>query len=307
MEYMTVKEASNKWNISERRVRKLLMDKRLSGTLKIGKSYLIPIDAKKPHDKRKKNSKDIIVNIDDSFFDEINILKKKLDDKRPLSKNALASLKESIYLEWTYNSNAIEGNSLSLKETKVVLEGITIGGKLLAEHLEAINHAEAILFLEELINDKKTITEYNIKSIHQLILKGIDNKNAGIYRNVPVTIKGAIHIPPSHFKVAEEMEKLIMNYTDWKYFHPVVRASLLHGEFVKIHPFIDGNGRTSRLIMNLELINNGYNPVIIKVEDRLKYYETLDKAHVTSDYTEFIKFICDLQKRSLIEYINFLE
>ena len=233
-------------------------------------------------------------------------LKKKLDSKRPISKETLQSLRETINLEWTYNSNGIEGNTLTLRETQVVLEGITVGGKSVKEHLEAINHEKAILYLEDLVKDNKPITEWNIKNIHQLILKGIDDENAGRYRRENVTIKGATHIPPDYIKIPELMEKLILNYETWNKYHPIIQAALLHGELVKIHPFVDGNGRTSRLIMNLDLMNHGYNPVIIKKADRLEYYEALDKAHTTMDYTDFVKLINKLEIEMLNKYLELL-
>lgn len=306
MNYMTTKEASKKWNISERRIRQLLQDRRIEGAFKNGNSWIIPIDTIKPVDRRiiKPEQNTFIINLEQTFFKEVDILKKELDSKRPIPKETLKSLKESINLEWTYNSNGIEGNTLTLRETQVVLEGITVGGKSIKEHLEAINHEKAILYLDNLVKNDNPITEWNIKNIHQLILKDIDSENAGKYRQENVTIKGATHIPPDHIRVHELMEKLILNYSNWNNFHPIIRAALLHGELVKIHPFIDGNGRTSRLLMNLVLMNNGYNPVIIKKEHRLKYYEALDKAHTTSDYTDFIKLVTKLEIEMLNKYLE---
>lgn len=308
MEFMTTKEAVQKWNISERRIRQLLSDGRIEGAVKVGNSWNIPIDTLKPTDKRiiRPDENKFIINVENDFFDEVNNLKKKLDSKRPIPKETLKSLKESINLEWTYNSNGIEGNTLTLRETQVVLEGITVGGKSIKEHLEAINHEQAILFLDELVKEDNPITEWNIKNIHQLILKEIDNENAGKYRKENVTIKGATHIPPDYITVPELMEKLILNYKTWSIYHPIVKAALLHGELVKIHPFIDGNGRTSRLIMNLDLMNSGYNPIIIKKEDRLKYYEALDKAHTTYDYTDFVKLVTKLEIEMLKKYLELL-
>ncbi|MBR6688579.1 MAG: Fic family protein [Clostridia bacterium] len=308
MEYMTTREAEEKWNISERRIRQLLQEGRIEGAVKVGSTWNIPKDAIKPTDKRvvRPDNNEFIINLDNSYFDEVDNLKKELDSKRPISKETLKSLKESINLEWTYNSNGIEGNTLTLRETQVVLEGITVGGKTLTEHLEAINHEKAIEYLDDLVKDNKPITEWNIKNIHQLILKNIDNENAGRYRKENVTIKGAAHIPPDFVKVPELMEKLVLNYETWKKYHPIVQAALLHGELVKIHPFIDGNGRTSRLIMNLDLMNHGYNPIIIKKENRLEYYEVLDKAHITGDYTDFIKLVTKLEIEMLKMYLKLL-
>ena len=308
MEFMTTKEAVEKWNISERRIRQLLQDGRIEGAVKVGNNWNIPIDADKPVDKRviKPDDNKFIIDLDDNYFDEVDSLKRELDSKRPIPKETLKSLKESIDLEWTYNSNGIEGNTLTLRETQVVLEGITVGGKSIKEHLEAINHEKAILFLDDLVKDNEPISEWNIKNIHQLILKDIDNENAGRYRKENVTIKGATHIPPDYLKVPELMEKLILTYNTWNEYHPIIQASLLHGELVKIHPFVDGNGRTSRLLMNLDLMNSGYNPVIIQKELRLKYYEALDKAHTTGNYTDFVKLVTKLEIEMLKKYLELL-
>ncbi len=308
MEYMTTREAEEKWNISERRIRQLLQEERIEGAVKVGVTWNIPKDAIKPSDKRvvRADNNEFIINLDNSYFEQVDSLKKELDSKRPISKETLKSLKESINLEWTYNSNGIEGNTLTLRETQVVLEGITVGGKTLTEHLEAINHEKAIIYLDDLVKDKQPITEWNIKNIHQLILKGIDNENAGRYRKENVTIKGAVHTPPDFVKIPELMEKLVLNYETWNKYHPIIRAALLHGELVKIHPFIDGNGRTSRLVMNLDLMNHGYNPIIIKKENRLEYYEVLDKAHTTGDYTDFVKLVTKLEIEILKKYLKLL-
>ena len=308
MEFMTTKEAVQKWNISERRIRRLLQDGRIEGAVKVGNNWNIPIKANKPVDKRsfKLENTEFKFDLPDNYFDKVDELNKELNSKRPISKETLKSLKESINLEWTYNSNGIEGNTLTLRETQIVLEGITVGGKSLKEHLEAINHEQAILFLDDLIKDKEPITEWNIKNIHQLVLKEIDDDNAGKYRDENVKIKGATHIPPDYLIVPELMEKLIINYEDWKKYHPIIRAALLHGELVKIHPFVDGNGRTSRLVMNLSLMNSGCLQVIVKKEKRLDYYNTLDKAHTTGDYTDFVKLVNELEIEMLNKYIELL-
>ena len=308
MDFMSTKEAVLKWGISERRIRKLLKDGRIEGAFKNGNSWNIPIDALKPVDKRivKPDHNDFIINLPDNFFDEVDYLKKELDNKRTIPKDTFRTIQEKINLEWTYNSNGIEGNTLTLKETQVVLEGITVGGKSIKEHLEAINHEHAILFLNDLVKDDDPITEWNIKNIHTLILKEIDDENAGRYRSENVTIKGATHIPPDFVKVPELMEKLILNYKTWNKYHPIIQATLLHGELVKIHPFVDGNGRTSRLIMNLDLMKHGFKTVIIKKENRLQYYEVLDKAHITKDYTDFVKLINGLEVEMLRKYLELL-
>ncbi len=309
MEFMTTKEAVKKWNISERRIRQLLQDGRIEGAIKNGNSWNIPVDAIKPVDKRviKPGGVDFIINLADNYFDEVDKLKKKLDNSRTFTNVKCITIFESNNHELFYNSNGIEGNTLTLRETQVVLEGITVGGKSIKEHLEAINHEKAILYLNDLVKEDNPITEWNIKSIHRLVLKDIDDKNAGRYRRENVTIKGATLIPPDHLKVPELMEKLILCYECWNDFHPIIQAALLHGELVKIHPFVDGNGRTSRLIMNLDLMNHGFNPVIIKKENRLEYYEALDKAHTTGDYTNFVKLITRLEIEVLEKYLELLK
>ncbi len=308
MEFMSTKEAVKKWNVSERRVRQLLEDGRIKGAIKVGNNWNIPINVSKPADKRsvKVDNIEFKFNLPNNYFDEVDKLNKKLNSKRPISKETLKSLKDSINLEWTYNSNGIEGNTLTLRETQIVLEGITVGGKSLKEHLEVINHEQAILFLDDIVKDKEPITEWNIKNIHQLILKDIDSENAGKYREENVRIKGAYHIPPDYIIIPELMEKLIINYENWNKYHPIIRAALIHGELVKIHPFVDGNGRASRLVMNLSLMNSGYLPVIIKKNKRLEYYNALDKAHTTGDYTDFVKLVNELEIEMLNKYLEII-
>lgn len=293
MKYMTTNEASKKWDLSDRRIRVLCTEGKIEGALKIGRNWSIPADANKPVDGRTKITTEYIGL--DFDFTEHTSLKKKIDVNRPFKETQSKTLRDNLIVEWTYNSNAIEGNTLTMSETKVVLEGITIGGKSVVEHLEAINHRDAIVFIETLLDKNEVITEWNIKNIHQLILKDIDNLNAGKYRNENVLISGAKHIPPNHIIVSDQMQKLVYEMqTSWSNYHPIVKATLLHGEFVKVHPFIDGNGRTARLLLNFELMRNGYPPVVIKKENRLEYYDALDTAHTTYDYTKFIGLVSDL-------------
>lgn len=292
MKYLTTKEVASKWNVNDRRVRVLCEEGRVNGAFKVGKTWMIAEDASKPYDARKSIKKEYKGL--DYDFSKIDSMKKRIDDYRPLSTNSVKSLREKLIVEWTYNSNAIEGNTLTMSETKVVLEGITIGGKSVTEHLEAINHKEAIEYLETIIKEKKDLTEWILKNIHQLILKDIDDHNAGKYRSENVTISGASHIPPNYMIISELMQKLFAEYErEWADYHPVIKACLLHGEFVKIHPFIDGNGRTARLILNFELMKYGYTPIVITKERRAEYYEALDIAHTTLDYSKFIQLISD--------------
>ncbi len=236
-------------------------------------------------------------------FQKLDNLKAKLNSHRPLTPNIVENLREDLIVRWTYNSNAIEGNTLTLNETKVALEGITIGGKSLREHFEAINHKEAILFVESLVAKNEVLSEHTIKSLHALILKNIDDSSAGCYRSINVLISGATHRPPSHFEVASKMEDFITWYKiKAQTLHPIERACRVHVDFVGIHPFTDGNGRTSRLLMNFELMKNGFPPVVLKVENRLAYYEALDKAHTLKDYKPFISLVSSLVEESFEPY-----
>lgn len=241
------------------------------------------------------------------MFKEIDKKKALLDAKRPLPKYTLKSIRENLLLEWTYNSNAIEGNTLTLLETKVVLEGITVGGKTLREHLEVINHREAIFYVEDIVKKNESLTEWQIKGIHRLVLKGINDNYAGSYRDQQVIISGAKHIPPEPYLVKDHMEELIKWYDNSKELHPVERAAMLHIIFVGIHPFVDGNGRTSRLLLNLELMKNGYPPIIIRAENRLKYYSALDKAHTTNSNVDFIKLVIDELDKTFDLYLKYMK
>ena len=240
-------------------------------------------------------------------FKKLDELKLKLDSFRPLNPYIVKNLHEDLVLRWTYHSNAIEGNTLTLKETKVALEGITIGGKTLREHFEAINHKDAILLMEDLSQKEERLSEYSIKQIHSLILKNIDDENKGKYRTTNVIISGAEHKPPQSFEVQSKMQEFIKKYNEnITKLHSIELASFVHIEFVKIHPFLDGNGRTSRLLMNLELIKAGFPPVVIKLEDRLEYYKTLDIAHTENDYKPFLELMKKVVEKSFEPYFYVL-
>lgn len=235
---------------------------------------------------------------------KIDEKKARLDSLRPIPPEILRNLKEKLSLDWTYHSNAIEGNTLTLLETKVVLEGITVGGKSVREHLEAINHNKAIIFLYQVIKDNETLTEQQIKNIHSLVLKKIDDNNAGVYRQKRVIITGATHNPPKPELLNEKMKHLIKLYhNEWQALHPAERASLLHIEFVKIHPFIDGNGRTARLLQNFELMKAGFPPIVFKKEDRFEYYKALNTACTTGDNAKFFKMVSNYLEESLDLYL----
>ena len=240
------------------------------------------------------------------MFEQIDRKKALLDSKSPLPKYTTKSLREKLILEWTYHSNAIEGNTLTINETKVVLEGITVGGKTLREHLEVINHREAIVrYVEEIVHKEESLSEWQIKNLHRLVLKGIDDAYAGVYRDQQVFISGASHVPPTPYLIKEQMEQMMEWYqAEAIFLHPVERGAMLHAIFVGIHPFIDGNGHTARLLLNLELMKEGFPPVIIKVANRLEYYDALDKAHTSKNYNDFTKLVATEVEDSLNIYLS---
>jgi Fic family protein len=242
------------------------------------------------------------------LLQDIDQLNQKLHRLRPFPPETLASIQKHFLVEMTYHSNSLEGNTLTLAETKVVLEdGITIGGKTVREHLEVINHKEAMLFLEECIKNEEKLTERTIKTIHALILRGIDSPHAGVYRKVKVLISGAKHIPLDPLFIEEEMVKLLEWYDENVFtFHPVECAAMLHSLLVKVHPFIDGNGRTARLLLNFELMKSGYVPIIIKNDQRFVYYQALDRSHVEGEYGPFVELVGKNLRERLLFYLDFM-
>lgn len=241
-----------------------------------------------------------------ALLESIDADKATLDAARPLPRHTVASLHEKLVLEWTYHSNAIEGNTLTLRETKVVLEGITVGGKSLREHFEATNHRDAILYVEDIVSKVEPLSEWQIRSIHRLVLKGIDDDEAGRYRRENVVIAGASTTPPDFLHLPAEMAALIDWHEKAAAMHPVERAAELHTRFVKIHPFVDGNGRTGRLLLNFELMKAGYPPGIIRKEDRLAYYDALDTACASGEYGDITRLVADSVQRSLDTYFAVL-
>jgi len=240
--------------------------------------------------------------IDGSLLNKIKNKKQKLDSLRPLPKDAIKRIIEDIRLRHTYHSDAIEGNTLTLQETKLVLEeGVTIGGKPLKDHIEARNDAEAFDLMMELVKSKKKISQEIIQQIHEFIMKGI-LKNPGQYRTENVRITGAKINPPSYLKIVKLMDDYIQGIERLK-LHTIKKAAFIHHEFVRIHPFIDGNGRVARLLTNFYLITNGYPPIVIQKEDRKKYYKTLNKAD-QGDLSNFATFIARSVNESIQYYLS---
>ena len=231
-----------------------------------------------------------------------------MDSHRPFPAEIVRKLEEQFIVEWTYNTNAIEGNTLTLRETELVISrGLTIGNKTLKEHFEAINHKEGIRYLYDFIKKKKELDENTLLVLHKTILRNINDTECGKYRNSNVMITGAVHIPPS----AAKIQRLMNEFFEWYYGNktkiPIpCLAALAHYKIVNIHPFIDGNGRTARLLMNLILIQNGYPPAVILHVDRRKYYRVLKEAD-KDKYSSFIDFIGRSIERSLLIYLNALK
>jgi Fic family protein len=213
-------------------------------------------------------------------FEHIDRLREGLENLRPLNETELKRLREELMIENTYNSNAIEGNTLTLRETALLLQqGLTIGGKHIRDHLEAIGHKDAFYYMIELADAGEPITERTIKDLHSLVLMH-DAKNKGAYRTSEVLILGASHTPSPHYLIREQTEALLSDYEKMKQNTHIVKAvAEFHLRFEGIHPFIDGNGRTGRLILNLELIKAGFLPVNIKFTDRDKYYDCFDSYY----------------------------
>lgn len=242
-----------------------------------------------------------------TLLKEIDVEKNKLIKLRYLDSYRIA---QALELEYTFESNRIEGNTLTLKETDLVInEGITISGKSMREHLEAINHQDAVLFLKELVDKNIELKERDLLQLHNLVLRGIDAENAGKYRTVQVMIKGSQHMPPQPFLVAKQMEDVFLWYQlNKNKLHPVVLAAEMSEKIVTIHPFIDGNGRTSRLWMNLILLKHGYVIANIKGDhsNRLCYYDALEMARVDVKKNTFIEFIAKVELEALKRYLNIL-
>ena len=294
---MTTKQASEKWGISDRRIRVLCSQCKIDGAELIGKTWYIPDNAVKPVDGRIKNN--------ESYLEKIIELKKVLDSKRPLTQGELERLNEEFIVEYTYNSNAIEGNTLTLRETDLVLRGMTIDQKPLKDHMEAVGHKEAFDYICDLVKEKEPLTEEVIKRIHYLVLadKPLDR---GVYRKVPVKIVGAKHTPVQPYLIGPQMQSLIQMYegTDEDFISKLARFHIL---FEHIHPFIDGNGRTGRLLVNLELMKLGYPPIDIKFTDRKAYYDAFDSRGSGKGVSAMANLFGKYLLERLNKYISILD
>lgn len=234
-------------------------------------------------------------------FAHLDALKVRLNDLRPLSDAIVDEVHENLVLQWTYHSNAIEGNSLTLEETKEVLNGFSVGGKTLNELFEVINHREAIRMVEELVQQQLPLSEWAIKNLHQAMLKNIDAGNARSYRRT--NFLGEERIPMDFGQVSQAMQ----NFVDWykseaSSLHPVERAARVYGELVKIHPFLQGNSSIACLLMNLELLKAGFPAALIQIEQKLAYCQALDTAHCSGDYQAVIDLVAQAVERGFEPY-----
>lgn len=294
---MTVKQASEKWGISERRIRTLCSDGKISGAYQEKRMWHIPIDAVKPVDGRYKSQESILLQIDRK--------KAELDKCRPLTEGEVERLNEEFIVEYTYNSNAIEGNTLTLRETDMVLRGLTIAQKPLKDHMEAVGHKEAFDYISQLVKEKVPISESIIKQIHFLVLAD-KRDDRGVYRRVPVRIMGAQHEPVQPYLIEPKMEQLLIDFAESKE-HIITKLARFHIEFEGIHPFIDGNGRTGRLLVNLELMKAGYPPIDIKFADRIAYYNAFDEYYVKHNLSAMEKLFAGYVNERLDTYLKMLK
>lgn len=295
--FLTVKQASEKWGISDRRIRVLCSEGKISGAYREGRRWKIPMDAKKPADGRYKSK--------ESLLSQIDRKKVELDSRRPLTAGEVARLNEEFIVEYTYNSNAIEGNTLTLRETDLVLRGLTIDSKPLKDHMEAVGHKEAFDFVSELVKDNVPISEGIIKQIHYLVLAD-KREDRGVYRRVPVRIMGAQHEPVQPYLIEPKMEQLLYEFAASTE-HIVTKLARFHIEFEGIHPFIDGNGRTGRLLVNLELMKSGFPPIDIKFTDRIAYYNAFDEYYVKHNLSLMENLFAGYVNARLDMYLDMLQ
>lgn len=295
--YITVNQAAKKWGLSDRRVRNLCSAGKIPGAYREGRAWKIPSDATKPTDGRYKSKESLIPIIEE----KLEILKKR----RPLTEGELERLNEEFLVEFTYNSNAIEGNTLTLRETDMVLRGLTIDQKSFKEHMEVIGHKEAFDYVRQLVSENAPISEKIIKDIHYFVLA--DKKDdRGVYRRVPVRIMGAAHEPVQPYLIIPKMEELLERYKSSEE-DIVTKMARFHIEFEGIHPFIDGNGRTGRLLVNLELMKAGFPPIDIKFTDRLKYYQAFDEYYVKYNISAMADMFARYINQRLDLYLSILD
>ena len=297
MDYIKVSKAAEKWGISTRRVRVLCAQGKIDGVIRKGKLYMIPENAVKPTDGRMNRS---------VLFAGIEKKRELLSQMRPLTAGEVERLAKEFMIEFTYNSNAIEGNTLTLKETAMALEGVTVDQKPLKDHLEAVGHRDAFLYVQDIAKGTEPISEYIIKNIHSLVLMNRPD-DKGVYRRIPVRIMGAYTEPVQPYMIEPKMTELLLENEKRKSTMTTIeRIARFHLEFEGIHPFIDGNGRTGRLLMNFELIREGYPPIDVKFKDRTRYYAAFDSYYRDGDAGKMTDLIAEYVEKRLDEYLALL-
>jgi Fic family protein len=301
MKFLSVAEFAEKWGLTPRRVRQLCAEGKIAGVTLMAGNYLIPEDTKKPADGR------VTGTPKPGAFEIIDELKKQINKCRPLTQGETERFNEEFLIEFTHNSNAIEGNTLTLRETALVLQGVTIDQKPLKDHMEAIGHRDAFYYVLDIVKNKEPFTESTIKKIHSLVLMDKPD-DRGVYRKVPVRIGGSTHTPPQPYMINKLMEDLMFHMEEWKKTkNTVEQVALFHLEFESIHPFIDGNGRTGRLILNLMLMQQGYPPINIKYSNRMKYYACFEDYGKTENPKAMIKLITKLLETEMKKYLKRFE
>lgn len=299
----SVADAAKRWGISSRRVRDLAVSGKIPGVVRTGKLWKIPVRAPKPSDGRSARAKGIPFELQ-GLFSEIDALKTDLAGKRPLTDGEVKRLQEAFLVDYTHASTAIEGNTLTLSETAMALSGMTIAQKPLKDHLEAIGHRDAFLILEESVRGEGAISERLVLQVHSLVLAD-QPMDRGVYRRIPVVITGAVHTPPQPYLVQPMMEEWVHDLASTR-LHPLVAAARFHIRFEAIHPFIDGNGRTGRLLANFILMRAGFLPVSIKYEDRLAYYNAFTAYHSSGDVVPMLRIFAEAERARLNAVLDIL-
>ena len=283
---MLIKEASIKWNISERRIRKLIELGRIKGT-KLGNVWTLPDDVSKPMDLRYKKDFIFKYDIDENEIRDINNKLNLIYKSRYIDRQQMALLKQKLDLENIYSTNSFYGNRLILNEVRIVLEGITIPGRSIEEHLEIINYNKALKYIEKNPN----IDIDKIKDIHRILMNGLDMDN-NLFRNEYIN---------------EQLELVLDNYFKLKEYQPFLASIYIHGEILKIKPYNEYNGKIAKLMLNNSLINNGISPISVPREDKIIYLNAIENVIKNNDYTDLINYLISKENEILNKYLKIIK
>jgi Fic family protein len=304
MSMWSTREAALAWGVRERWVRVLLAEGRVPGAVRQGRRWAIPEGSPKPADGRAYRYLDVDPELQERLA-AVDALRDEVGRRRPLTQGELERLRREFVVEYTYDSNAIEGSTLTLKETALILDGVTIGDKPVKEHLEAIGHADAFGYVEELVSSGETLTSRVIRDIHFLVLADRP-QDRGRFRRAAVRILGSSRRPPEPILVPELIDELVAEHARDRR-HPLERAARFHLRFEAIHPFIDGNGRTGRLLLNLMLMRHGYLPVTIKYTDRRRYYDCFEAHAERDDTAPMTDLVAEYARARLAEWLAIVD